>query len=138
MGMEQRVLLGERPALWPAVAELLKGHNYPAQLRMIDGELAFPDEAPPEGWRELRLSTAAGMVTLRREGGEVILVVWGNADEALRTAVRTQESAPKDISALHEEMEQIDVPVYQEIPERRRDRLRPAAEEIAAQEQQDQ
>jgi transglutaminase-like putative cysteine protease len=62
----------------------------------------------------------------------------GNADEALRTAVRTQESAPKDISALHEEMEQIDVPVYQEIPERRRDRLRPAAEEIAAQEQQDQ
>jgi hypothetical protein len=29
-------------------------------------------------------------------------------------------------------MEQIDVPVYQEIPERRRDRLRQAAEEIAA------
>jgi transglutaminase-like putative cysteine protease len=62
----------------------------------------------------------------------------GNADETLRTAVRTQESAPKDISALHEEMEQIDVPVYQEIPERRRDRGRPAAEEIAAQEQPDQ
>ncbi len=56
----------------------------------------------------------------------------GNADEILRTEVRTQESAPKDISALHEEMEQIDVPVYQEIPERRRDRLRQAAEEIAA------
>jgi hypothetical protein len=33
-------------------------------------------------------------------------------------------------------MEQIDVPVYQEIPERRRDRL--AAEEIAAQQQQEQ
>ena len=62
----------------------------------------------------------------------------GNADEALRTAVRTQESAPKDISALHEEMEQIDVPVYQEIPERRRDPSRPAVEEIAAQEQPDQ
>jgi transglutaminase-like putative cysteine protease len=62
----------------------------------------------------------------------------GNADEALATAVRTQESAPKDISALHEEMEQIDVPVYQEIPDRRRDRPRLAAEEIAAQEQSDQ
>jgi hypothetical protein len=35
-------------------------------------------------------------------------------------------------------MEQIDVPVYQEVPERRGDRLRPAAEEIAAQEQQQQ
>jgi transglutaminase-like putative cysteine protease len=62
----------------------------------------------------------------------------GNADEQLRTGVRTQESTPKDISALHEEMEQIDVPVYQEIPERRRDRLRAAAEETAAQEQQQQ
>ncbi len=56
----------------------------------------------------------------------------GNADETLGTGVRTQESSPKDISALHEEMEQIDVPVFQEIPERRRDRLRQAAEEIAA------
>jgi transglutaminase-like putative cysteine protease len=60
----------------------------------------------------------------------------GNADEALRTAVRTQESAPKAISALHEEMEQIDVPVYQDIPERRRDR--PAGAELAAQARQEQ
>jgi transglutaminase-like putative cysteine protease len=60
----------------------------------------------------------------------------GNADETLKTEVRTQASTPKDISALHEEMEQIDVPVYQEVPERRGDRLRQAAEEIAAQEQQ--
>jgi transglutaminase-like putative cysteine protease len=62
----------------------------------------------------------------------------GNADEILRTEVRTQESTPKDISALHEEMEQIDVPVYQEIPDRRRDRLKMAAEEIAAQQQEEQ
>ena len=60
----------------------------------------------------------------------------GNADEILKTEVRTQASTPKDISALHEEMEQIDVPVYQEVPERRGDRLRQAAEEIAAQAQQ--
>jgi hypothetical protein len=33
-------------------------------------------------------------------------------------------------------MEQIDVPVYQEVPERRGDRLRQAAAEIAAREQQ--
>ena len=61
----------------------------------------------------------------------------GNADETLRTEVRTQASTPKDISALHEEMEQIDVPVYQEVPERRGDRLRQAAAEIAAREQQE-
>ena len=65
-------------------------------------------------------------------------IYQGNADETLRTGVRTQESTPKDISALHEEMEQIDVPVYQEIPERRRDRLRQAAEEIAAAQDQQQ
>ncbi|HSB42677.1 MAG TPA: transglutaminase family protein [Methylomirabilota bacterium] len=60
----------------------------------------------------------------------------GAAEETLRTEVRTQESAPKDISALHEEMEQIDVPVFQEIPERRRDHLKAAADEIVAQQQQ--
>jgi transglutaminase-like putative cysteine protease len=60
----------------------------------------------------------------------------GKADEHLRPEVRTQESAPKDISALHEEMEQIDVPVYHEIPERRRDRLRAATQEDPAPEQQ--
>jgi transglutaminase-like putative cysteine protease len=46
----------------------------------------------------------------------------GNADEALETHVITRPSTPKAIAALHEELEQIDVPVFPEIPERRRDR----------------
>ena len=46
----------------------------------------------------------------------------GNAAETLETHVFTRPSAPKAISALHEELEQIDVPVFPEIPERRRDR----------------
>ncbi len=62
----------------------------------------------------------------------------GNAVETLASEVRTQLSSPKHISALHEEMEQIDVPVYQEIPERRRDPAVLAAEEAAAQQQQQQ
>jgi transglutaminase-like putative cysteine protease len=115
------------------------------------------DTAQSHAWVELH-SPAQGWVafdpTHNREIDERYVVVGhgrhyddvppnkgiyrGNADEALATAVRTQESAPKDISALHEEMEQIDVPVYQEIPDRRRARPRPAAEEIAAQEQSDQ
>ncbi|MCI0456433.1 MAG: hypothetical protein L0Z62_05575 [Gemmataceae bacterium] len=76
----------EAPPLWPAVAELLGARGLAVQMRMIDGELAFPDQAPPEGWRELRLATPGGMVTLRREPAGVALVIWGNAEGPLRQA----------------------------------------------------
>jgi hypothetical protein len=59
----------------------------------------------------------------------------GNAEEALDAQVITRVAARKDVSALHEEMEQIDLPVFQEIPERRRERDIIAAEEAAAQQQ---
>ena len=85
--MDQTVTFAGRPAPpWPAVRELLTGLGYAVQVRMIDGELAFPDEAPPEAWRELRVGTPQGMVTLRREGGGIVCVTWGNADAALRQA----------------------------------------------------
>ncbi len=60
----------------------------------------------------------------------------GNADEALEAQVVTRPSAPKAISALYEEMEQIDVPVYPEIPERRRDRGILMIEDAGEQQQQ--
>jgi hypothetical protein len=87
MGMEQVVTFagGQVPA-WGAVQELLAGRGYPVQTRMIDGELAFPDEAPPESWRELRVGTPGGMVTLRREPGRVACVTWGNAQGELLQA----------------------------------------------------
>src|SRR6266545_6046817 len=87
MGMEQRVTFGSvaRP-LWPAVAELLGARGLVVQLRMINAELAFPDDVPPENWRELRLGTPGGMVTLRREPAGVALVIWGNSEPALRQA----------------------------------------------------
>ena len=85
MGMELKVTFsGREPPGWPAVAELLARHGGPVQMRMIDGELAFPDEAPPDGWRELRVAHGGAMVTIRREPGAVVLVAWGNADEAQR------------------------------------------------------
>jgi hypothetical protein len=85
--MEQSVTFAGRPApAWPAVAALLAGRGFAVQMRMIDGELAFPDEAPPGGWGELRLGTPQGMVTARRQGDAVALVTWGNADGALRQA----------------------------------------------------
>ena len=56
------------------------------EMRMIDDQLAFPDELPEENWRELRLGTPAGMVTVRRDGDCLRFVIWGNADAALRQA----------------------------------------------------
>jgi hypothetical protein len=85
MGMEQSVAFepGRMPA-WPPVRDFLAERGYRVEMRMIDGELAFPDEEPPETWRELRVGTPGGMVTLRREADRVRFVVWGNADEGLR------------------------------------------------------
>ena len=87
MGMEQAVTFatGSLPS-WDTIAALLAARGFPAQVRMIDGELAFPDEQPPEGWRELRLGTPQGMVTLRRGPDHITFVTWGNADRPLLQA----------------------------------------------------
>jgi hypothetical protein len=85
MGMEQTVSfpIGSS-SCWPAARDLLASCGIAVQVRMIDGELAFPDEEPPESWRELRLGTPEGqMVTLKRDPDRVALVVWGNADSKL-------------------------------------------------------
>src|SRR5437763_12363150 len=86
MGVEQTVRLGEAALTWEGLRDFLGQRGYPLQLRMIDGELSFPDEVPPETWRELRVGTPQGMVTLRRGANAVTLVTWGNADAALLQA----------------------------------------------------
>jgi hypothetical protein len=87
MGMDQKVIFpAEKTPTWTQLAELLAGRNFPVQMRMIDGELAFPDETPPEAWREFRVGTPNGMITLRREPDGIALVTWGNADDKLRQA----------------------------------------------------
>ena len=85
MGMVQTVTFpAGSPVSWPATRDILASHRFPVQVRMIDGELAFPDEELPENWRELRLVTPDGMVvTARRERDQLLLVVWGNADASL-------------------------------------------------------
>lgn len=84
MGMETRVRSESVASLsWNQIAAEMEKIGSPCQMRMIDGELAFPDETPPDNWRELRLGTAAGMVTLKREEKELSVVIWGNADPAL-------------------------------------------------------
>lgn len=84
MGMERIVIFPARPQpSWPGVRDFLALKNRPVQMRMIDGQLAFPDEEPPAEWGEIRVAGSGGMVTLRREGERIHLIVWGNADASL-------------------------------------------------------
>jgi hypothetical protein len=85
MGLDLSVKFEATTPSWPAVRDLLTRWAYPVQMRMIDGQLAFPDEEPSADWRELRLGTPGGMVTVRRETDRITLVIWGNADASLLT-----------------------------------------------------
>lgn len=53
-------------------------------LRMVDNLPAFPDEAVPEEFQEVRLAGPAGMISVRSGPPGLTLVVWGNAEDALR------------------------------------------------------
>lgn len=85
MGMDRTVILSSVPA-YADVLRFLTDRGFEVQTRMIDGELSFPDEQPPDAWREVRVGTPLGMVTLRRIPEGVVFVTWGNADEAMRQA----------------------------------------------------
>ena len=85
MGMDLRVEFdGNEPPPWPAVAAVLQPHGWAVTMRMIDNELSFPDEMPPDSWRELRVGADGAMVTIRRTANGVAIVAWGNADAAQR------------------------------------------------------
>ena len=85
MGMDLRVSFGDKETpTWPAVAAAMQARGWAVTMRMIDNELAFPDEVPPDAWRELRVGADGAMVTVRRAGDGVTLVAWGNADAAQR------------------------------------------------------
>ena len=100
MGMEHVVTFTPvAAAWWTGVRGLLAERGFPVQLRMIDGELAFPDELPPEAWNELRVGTAQGMVTLRRQQDRVLIVTWGNADQPMRQAWNALAWAVAEVTA---------------------------------------
>jgi hypothetical protein len=86
MGMQRSVRFdsGGVPA-WDAIREQLARVGVSAAVKMIDGLPAFPDEVPEPGWRELRVGTPNGMVTLRAGPDSLTCVAWGNADDALRS-----------------------------------------------------
>src|SRR6516225_5402177 len=86
LGMQQTVIYRTTPPAWTAARDLLAARGFSLQLRMIDGQPAFPDEQPPETWHELRLGTPQGMVTIRREVNRLVFVTWGNAEAGLHQA----------------------------------------------------
>jgi hypothetical protein len=83
MGVQRVVTFPAGEPTWSAVAAKLAEAGEVPTIRMIDGLPAFPDEQPEDGWRELRLGFAAGMVTVARGPGGWRATVWGTDDPAL-------------------------------------------------------
>ena len=87
MGMDQSVTFASLPLpAWQTASVLLKDRGYQVQMRMIDGQLSFPDEQPPDDWNELRVGTPGGMITIRKESNRLVFVIWGNADLEMQKA----------------------------------------------------
>ena len=61
----------------------LKSAGVTATVIMVDNQLHAPNAAVPDAWRDVRLRTPAGMLSLKRRDGGVAVVVFGNADAGL-------------------------------------------------------
>lgn len=86
MGIQNRVRWGDGAPTWASIRDLLTERGHVVQTRLIDGELCFPDQAPPDGWTELRVSIDKCMISLRREPGAFLVVAWSGADDAMLRA----------------------------------------------------
>ncbi len=84
MGMSILIEFPKSPPPWSMIKEGLFAKGVTPEMRMIDGELSYPDEEPPETWQELRISLSGGMISLRKGDHSLECVVWGNADPTLR------------------------------------------------------
>jgi hypothetical protein len=60
-----------------------------ASVLMVDGNLHPPQMPMPASWRDLRLKTPAGTVSLKRRPDGIAVVVFGNADAALLAVQKT-------------------------------------------------
>jgi hypothetical protein len=87
MGAEIVVPRGAPCRLQP-VLDALAAAGLPAVIAMVDNALRRPGAPPPEEWRDVRLRTPAGMVTLARRPDGVAIVVFGNADPGLQDVQR--------------------------------------------------
>jgi hypothetical protein len=85
-GSPEAGVAGAAPCPLPPLLEKLAKAGLPAAVAMLDGALHMPTAPLPEDWREVRLKTAAGTLTLARKPGAIAVVVFANADEPLKEA----------------------------------------------------
>jgi len=67
-----------------SIADLLTAADIPVTIVMVDGALVAPGKLEVAAWRDLRLRTPEGMMTLLRRGDDLQIVVFGNASAPLR------------------------------------------------------
>ena len=84
MGMSKSVAFSNSVPTWNRIQTASLAAGMPLALKMIDNLPAFPDEQPEDGWKELRVGSSNGMMTLRRTGNSLDCIVWGNADGNLQ------------------------------------------------------
>jgi hypothetical protein len=82
MGLTHSAAVRGAPDL-RALLDGLQRAGLPSALLMIDNQLVPPGAPPPAAWRDVRLKTPAGTITLKLDGGRVDLIVFGNADGPL-------------------------------------------------------
>src|SRR5690242_7990675 len=99
MGLEEAVAKSPAEVSLRSLLERLASGGLPTTIIMVDGALVPPSAPPPSTWREVRLRTPAGMVTLASRGGAIAVTVFGNADAALRDAQRKVAEALRESSA---------------------------------------
>src|SRR5688572_28136284 len=71
--------------LGPVLEKLAEG-GLTCFIVMVEGNLQAPQTPPPSEWREVRLKCQAGTIALRRGSDGIHVVIFGNADDALREA----------------------------------------------------
>jgi hypothetical protein len=87
MGLE---IVVPRPSPCPLapLLERLTASGFPTSIAMVDNQLWSPRATPPGQWRDVRLRTPAGIVTLLHRPEGVAVVIFGNADAVLQEAQR--------------------------------------------------
>jgi hypothetical protein len=88
MGMSKLVPARGVPPLAQLLDELSQA-NLPSTILMVDNQLVSPKVPPPSTWRDVRLKTPAGTVTLKRDASGITVTIFGNADPALVAAQDT-------------------------------------------------
>jgi hypothetical protein len=73
--------------------ERLAAAGLPCSVIMVDNALHAPNLPVKDDWRDVRLKTPAGTLSIKRRPDGIAVVVFGNADAALQAAQRTVADA---------------------------------------------